>query len=328
MYDDFPRARFLQAFDPLARLIDGDAKSSREAGPWGLDEVSVIVPTKNESAWLPRLLQSVRRIFPTGEVVVADFRSTDGTPDLARQYGCEVVMGGRPADGRNAGALASQGSILIFADADCILDRATVLAGLEALRRGADCVHFRTTPITASLLIKVLHRVFYFYVGAAQAVGLIRGIGPVIMVRRSVFEKVNGFDNKIKVGEDAEFLRRVGRIGAVEYVLSNTLFVSSRRFVVENLWLYLLKCLMWATILGLRIRTWPISYRWLDYDTSIAIVEAKILRSLGRSYPSRSYVLEGIAIRTWSFVRRISRRVSFSSGSARRSIAEESQRCI
>ncbi|ACB76545.1 glycosyltransferase family 2 protein [Opitutus terrae] len=51
--------------------------------------VSVLIPIRNEQANLPRCLESVRW---ADEVVVVDSQSTDGSIDIARRYGAEVVQ--------------------------------------------------------------------------------------------------------------------------------------------------------------------------------------------------------------------------------------------
>lgn len=51
--------------------------------------VSVLIPIRNEQANLPRCLESVRW---AAEVFVVDSQSTDGSIDIARRYGAEVVQ--------------------------------------------------------------------------------------------------------------------------------------------------------------------------------------------------------------------------------------------
>ncbi len=51
--------------------------------------VTILVPVKNETANLPRCLASVAW---AGAVIVIDSHSTDGTPELARRLGAQVVQ--------------------------------------------------------------------------------------------------------------------------------------------------------------------------------------------------------------------------------------------
>jgi glycosyltransferase involved in cell wall biosynthesis len=51
--------------------------------------VTVIIPTRNEAANLPRCLESLSGV---GEVYVIDSNSTDETPEIARTFGAKVVQ--------------------------------------------------------------------------------------------------------------------------------------------------------------------------------------------------------------------------------------------
>ena len=54
-----------------------------------------MIPTKNEADELPTLLRSIRRqTTQPREIIVADANSTDGTREIARQFGARVVEGG------------------------------------------------------------------------------------------------------------------------------------------------------------------------------------------------------------------------------------------
>src|SRR5690242_14030921 len=84
--------------------------------------LSIIIPTYNEEEYLPRLLASIRsQRFEGYEIIVADNKSTDRTREIAARFGAKIVDGGMPGPGRNLGARAAQGDLLLFLDADVIL---------------------------------------------------------------------------------------------------------------------------------------------------------------------------------------------------------------
>ena len=92
--------------------------------------LSIVIPTYNEEEYLPRLLASIRsQRFEGYEIVVADARSTDRTRQIAERFGARVVEGGMPGPGRNLGAVAAKGDLLLFLDADVILPDTDWLAG-------------------------------------------------------------------------------------------------------------------------------------------------------------------------------------------------------
>src|SRR5271165_3029814 len=92
----------------------------------GTPELTIVIPAKNEAKLIPRLLTSLTtqdyskmRITP---VLVADAKSTDGTPDIVRSFGdrlaVDVIPGGMPAFGRNRGAELAKTPYVLFLDAD------------------------------------------------------------------------------------------------------------------------------------------------------------------------------------------------------------------
>jgi GT2 family glycosyltransferase len=87
--------------------------------------ISVIIPAYNAVPTLGRCLLALKhQTRPPDEIIVVDDGSTDGTADLAQSYGVQVLCqdNAGPAAARNAGALAAQGELLLFTDADCAPD--------------------------------------------------------------------------------------------------------------------------------------------------------------------------------------------------------------
>lgn len=81
--------------------------------------LSIIIPTLNEEKNIDRILEIIKGTsFSDYEIIIADAGSTDGTVELAKDYGCIITKGGLPAKGRNCGAEIAKGDILLFLDAD------------------------------------------------------------------------------------------------------------------------------------------------------------------------------------------------------------------
>jgi GT2 family glycosyltransferase len=51
-----------------------------------------------------------------------------------------------------------------------------------------------------------------------------------ILVKKEIFEKVNGFDESIKFAEDHNFVRRIRKLGKFGIIRSARILSSSRRF--------------------------------------------------------------------------------------------------
>ena len=94
--------------------------------------LSIIIPTYNEEKYLPKLLKCVKKqTYKNYEIIVADADSADKTRQIAKKYGCRVVKGGMPAIGRNNGAKAAKGDILLFLDADSLIGKDFVKDSLK-----------------------------------------------------------------------------------------------------------------------------------------------------------------------------------------------------
>ena len=105
--------------------------------------ISLILPAKNEAEGLRRTLPGMRQLLPEAEIIVVDDGSTDGTAEVARQYGATVLsspysMGNGAAIKR--GARAATGDILVFMDADGQHDANLIPKLLARLDQGYDMV--------------------------------------------------------------------------------------------------------------------------------------------------------------------------------------------
>jgi glycosyltransferase involved in cell wall biosynthesis len=109
-------------------------------------KLSVVIPCLNEAE---NIEECVRRALAaiegggfTGEVVVADNNSTDGSGELAERAGARVVHEARPGYGSAylAGFAAARGEYIVMADADLTYDFAEIPRFVEELDKGAQLV--------------------------------------------------------------------------------------------------------------------------------------------------------------------------------------------
>jgi glycosyltransferase involved in cell wall biosynthesis len=109
-------------------------------------EVSVVIPCLNEANSLAicvdKAAEAFRKAGLSGEVVVADNGSTDGSIQIAEEHGARVV--GVPQRGYGAalraGIAAARGSYIVMGDADDSYDFSEVPRFVETLREGYDVV--------------------------------------------------------------------------------------------------------------------------------------------------------------------------------------------
>ncbi len=109
-------------------------------------DVSVVMPCLNEAASVARCVAQARaaleRAGLSGEVVVADNGSEDGSPALAADAGARVVHATTRGYGAAylEGLKAARGHYLVLGDADGTYDFAAVPAFVAELREGHDLV--------------------------------------------------------------------------------------------------------------------------------------------------------------------------------------------
>jgi len=109
-------------------------------------ELSIVMPCLNEVRTLGACVRKagsfLRRTGVTGEIVVADNGSTDGSVELAHQLGVRVVHAAERGYGVAvaAGIEAARGAYIVMGDSDDSYDFRALDGFLERLREGYDLV--------------------------------------------------------------------------------------------------------------------------------------------------------------------------------------------
>ena len=188
-------------------------------------DVSVVIAARDAAATLPAQLDALAAQDPacTWEVLVADNGSTDGTRDVVREAACAAVpvrlvdaSGIRGAGAaRNAGARVARGRDLLFCDADDVVAPGWVDALRGALRDAdvaAGRLEWERLNSRAAQGSRALPQV-----DGLQYTEPLPRLGSAsssnLAVRRSLFDRLGGFDVRARYLQDTDLCWRAQLAG-------------------------------------------------------------------------------------------------------------------
>ncbi|MEO7408283.1 MAG: glycosyltransferase [Vicinamibacterales bacterium] len=192
--------------------------------------MSFIVPAHNEEQGLGQTIASIhfaaQDVDVSYEVIVVDDDSTDRTAEIARAAGARVVTVRvrQIARARNAGAAVATGGLLLFVDADTLVNSRTLRATLDAVDQGAVAggaiLRFDDPfPFSARIM------------AAMVALGMRHGrlaAGAYLFCTPQAFAAVGGFDEKLFATEEIAISRALAAVGPV-VILRERVVTSGRK---------------------------------------------------------------------------------------------------
>lgn len=176
------------------------------AQPAGRVRVTVIVPARDEAHALPRLLASLlAQDLPPDEVIVVDDHSIDGTAELARAAGVDVIDGAELPAGWTGktwacaqGAAHAAGDLFVFLDADTSCSPGWLAALVAAHERRGGLVsvqpyHHMERPYEQ--LSACFNIVAFMGIGASllqQRARVTGAFGPCLAISRVDYDAIGG----------------------------------------------------------------------------------------------------------------------------------------
>jgi len=197
-------------------------------------KLSFVIPTLNEENHIRDCINSIKLQDPNAEIIIADGKSKDNTIKVARSLGAKVVVEEPTGAGsaRNAGARIATGDVLCFIDADTLLKKNWVgrvnnIFSDERVVAASGPIFPRDGGVIDRILYGMAMRIlplttlpFNFY----------QFQGPNMAFRKSAFDSMNGFKEKLQALEDNEIGNRAREYGKVVWDDKLRVAADTRRF--------------------------------------------------------------------------------------------------
>jgi hypothetical protein len=194
------------------RQTRGEVQGARRVA--ALDQlVSFVIPVRNDARRLERCLASITKCdYPRVriEIIVVDNGSSDESGSVARAAGARVLVapGESVAALRNIGARQARGETLAFVDADHEIDPGWIRAATVTLLDPSVGIvgALYHAPADGTWVQRMYDALRARPAGRREVEWL--GSGNMA-VRRTVFERLDGFDSSLETCEDVDFTQRV-----------------------------------------------------------------------------------------------------------------------
>lgn len=166
--------------------------------------VSVVIPTKNSTRYLELAFKSLlNQVYRNLEIIVVDNNSSDSTKKMARKYTHHVYNKGPERSSQmNYGVSKAKGEYILILASDCELEPNVIKECVKLGERGLDGV-----------MIPLRHRGKGFWTEAKaferECYDGDDDLESPWFIRRSVFKKVDGFDESLIAGEDWDIAYRL-----------------------------------------------------------------------------------------------------------------------
>ena len=191
--------------------------------------LSIIIPAHNEQDYIRRTLQAARQqTFHNFELIVVCNGCCDRTAQVAREF-CDqlIVMPERGLSrARNLGGHAARGKILVFLDADTLLER----HALETIAREFTPEYAAGTLKGCPDIPRPCYQLIYLLKNSQHRFRLHEGSSGIILCWKEHFIATGGFDETLHVTENSDLIRRLRFFGRYAFIDRTAVTTSMRRY--------------------------------------------------------------------------------------------------
>lgn len=208
--------------------------------------LTIVIPCKNEGITINQTLSLLN--FQNGidgvKVIVADSSDDETTYHLENRnrdyFNLDIIQGGLPSKARNKGAERATTPFILFMDADMmILDTNLLQECMDIIMN--ERLDLLTTKVrTTNGKYNYVFRTFDLIQGITRYITPFC-LGGFMLIRKSTFNTLNGFDEDAKVAEDYLLSKQI-KTNKFK-VHRKTIFTLPRRFENKGLW-YMTKLMM------------------------------------------------------------------------------------
>ena len=197
--------------------------------------ISVIIPAHNEEAYLRATLNALRKQhYSNCEVIVVANGCTDRTEDVAREHCDRLVVLSQKSLGvaRNLGARMAKGELLIFLDADTLLERNALRTIASQFTRRYAAGTVKGKPDSK----RFAYRMIYGLKNFVHFSSIHQGSSGVILCWKDQFIRLGGFKEQMEVRENSDLIKRLKRFGRYNYIRHASAVTSMRRYDRRGVW--------------------------------------------------------------------------------------------
>ena len=222
-----------------------------------MPEISIIIPTYNESQHLPLLLSDLSIINEKIEIIIVDCNSDDKTRDIANIYQAKVHRSKEKNRGLqlNIGAKKAAGEWFIFLHADSRISQGWLERVKSVISDNENLIYFFKFKINNK---KIIYRFLELFVNIRSYIFKDPYGDQGILINRKTYFRNKGY-RKIPLMEDLDFTQRLKNKSHLR-MLNTPLYTSSRKWEKTN-------------IIFQALRNWNFRKRWLKGESIKSIYD-------------------------------------------------------